>query len=56
MFLAARPIGRINAVSARSKPSLSATKIATSEHSGKAMLSLERLTPIITSISPVRNT
>ena len=51
-FLAARPMVCINALSERKKPSLSASKIATSATSGKSNPSLNKLIPINTSKTP----
>src|SRR5262249_17725132 len=51
-FLAARPIVWISAVWPRRKPSLSASRIATSETSGRSSPSRRRLTPTSTSYSP----
>ena len=51
-FLAARPIVCINDLSERKNPSLSASKIATKDTSGKSNPSLNRLIPTKTSNSP----
>ena len=52
-FLAALPIVCINEVSDLKKPSLSASNIATKEHSGMSRPSLNKLIPTKTSKSPV---
>ena len=52
MCLAARPIVCISEVSDRRNPSLSASKIATRETSGKSNPSLKRLIPTNTSKFP----
>jgi hypothetical protein len=51
---AARPIVWISEVSLRKNPALSASKIATSETSGKSNPSRNRLIPTSTSKSPLR--
>src|SRR3546814_4049566 len=50
-FLAARPIVWINAVCERKKPSLSASRIATNDTSGRSRPSRSRLMPTSTSRS-----
>ena len=52
---AARPIVWISEVSPRRKPSLSASRIATSDTSGRSSPSRRRLTPTSTSYSPSRS-
>ena len=52
---AARPIVWISAVWPRRKPSLSASRMATSETSGRSRPSRRRLTPTSTSYSPSRS-
>ena len=52
---AARPIVWISEVAPRRKPSLSASRIATSETSGRSSPSRSRLTPTSTSYSPRRS-
>ena len=52
MFLAALPEVCIRERSDRKKPSLSASKIATNETSGKSNPSLNKFTPINTSNNP----
>src|SRR4051794_30814891 len=52
---AARPIVWISEVSPRRKPSLSASRIATSETSGRSSPSRSRFTPTSTSYSPSRS-
>ena len=52
---AARPIVWISDVSLRRKPSLSASRIATSDTSGRSSPSRSRLTPTSTSKSPLRS-
>ena len=52
---AARPIVWISEVSPRRKPSLSASRIATSDTSGRSSPSRSRLTPTSTSYSPSRS-
>ena len=54
MLRAARPIVWISEVSPRRKPSLSASRIATSETSGRSRPSRSRFTPTSTSYSPNR--
>ncbi len=53
-FRAARPIVWIRLVSPRRKPSLSASRIATSDTSGRSSPSRSRFTPTSTSYSPSR--
>ena len=55
MLRAARPIVWISDVSPRRKPSLSASRIPTSETSGRSSPSRSRLTPTSTSYSPSRS-
>ncbi len=52
---AARPIVWISDVAPRRKPSLSASRIATSDTSGRSRPSRSRLTPTSTSYSPRRS-
>ena len=52
---AARPIVWISDVSPRRKPSLSASRMATSDTSGRSSPSRSRLTPTSTSYSPRRS-
>ncbi len=54
IFRAARPMVWIRLVRLRRNPSLSASKITTSDTSGRSRPSRRRLTPIITSIVPLR--
>ena len=55
MLRAARPIVWMSEVSPRRKPSLSASRIATSETSGRSRPSRSRFTPTSTSYSPSRS-
>ena len=54
-FLAVLPATCINERSLRKNPSLSASRIATNETSGKSKPSLNKFTPTITSKVPIRN-
>ncbi len=55
MLRAARPIVWMSDVRPRRKPSLSASRIATSDTSGRSRPSRRRLTPTSTSYSPSRS-